>query len=369
MSDYRAQYLNRRHFQGLDGIRCVAILAVLWHHSSPPTPLPIFSRGFFGVDLFFVLSGFLISTLLLREKAAHGRISLKDFWMRRALRLIPAYYLVLFTLLAAYSILKPGSEETASLVAGFPAYALYFSNWVDPHFPNLGPTWSLATEEQFYLVWPLFEAFATPIVSALAIAVGVVINQLINFGLLDSAIEATIGWTPAEHPEILQTTFTPILLGVGLAHALNRQSTHDVVRRIVGFRYAGLIYAAILIALLNIPAPDISGVLRLSLHLSATLFIGSIILAPTGSLTKALEWKPVAFIGAISYGMYLYHMFGLHAASVALQKIGVDASLMKFFAGSAITIAVSAASYIFIEKKFLDLRRKFRPAQTISDDH
>ncbi|MCA8887784.1 MAG: acyltransferase [Parvularculaceae bacterium] len=369
MSDLRAQYLNRRHFQGLDGIRCVAILAVLWHHSSPPTPLPIFSRGFFGVDLFFVLSGFLISTLLLREKAANGRISLKNFWMRRALRLIPAYYLVLFALLAAYSILKPGSEETESLWSGFPAYALYFSNWIDPHFPNLGPTWSLATEEQFYLVWPLFEAFAAPIVSAAAIVVGVIINQLINFGLLDGAIQSMIGWTPAEHPEILQTTFTPILLGVGLAHALDSQSTHNLVRQIVGFRHASIVYAVILIALLNIPASNISGAMRLALHLAATLFIGSIIVAPTSGLTKALEWKPISFVGAISYGMYLYHMFGLHIASVILQKIGVDASVMKFFLGCAITIVASAASYFFYEKRFLDLRRKFRSAQTISDDH
>ena len=86
-----ADYLARKYFVGLDGIRALAIIAVVWHHVwQPQITLPILKRGFVGVDLFFVLSGFLISTLLIREKAKYGRISLKNFWMRRILRLVPA---------------------------------------------------------------------------------------------------------------------------------------------------------------------------------------------------------------------------------------------------------------------------------------
>lgn len=360
------RFSKTRHFLGLDGIRCIAILAVIWHHSSPPKLLPIMGRGFLGVDLFFVLSGFLISTLLLRERAATGKISLKDFWMRRALRLVPAYYAILFSLLAAYLVLKPGAEETRALASGFPVYALYLSNWIDPGAPNLGPTWSLATEEQFYLVWPLFEAFAAPIVSAGAIIGGLIVNQLINFGVLDGAIAAATGLAPGDHPEVLQTTFTPILLGVGLAHLLNRRATFAWLQRIAGFPYAGAVYAALSLALLSMPASDISGALRLSIHLSFALFVAAVMLAPDGAAARLLERRPIAFIGKVSYGIYLYHMFALHAAAVIVGKTGLPPTPSTFIIGAAIAIAVAAASFYLLEKRFLDLRKRFRPVVTIT---
>lgn len=362
MNDAFARFIAARHFPGLDGIRCIAILAVIWHHSLPPQALPMLGRGFLGVDLFFILSGFLISTLLIREKSATGKISLADFWVRRALRLVPAYYALLFALAGAYLVLKPGSDETRALITGFPVYALYLSNWINPGAPNLSPTWSLATEEQFYLVWPLFEAFAAPVASAGAIVIGLVINQLINFGVLDGAVQHVTGWTPQEHPEILQTTFTPILLGVGLAHLLNRKASFDFLRRIAGFRRAGLVFAILCAALLNWPVADISGLPRLSLHFAFALFIASVILRPESAATRFLEWRPVSFVGKISYGIYLYHMFALHAASAITRKLGLAGTPATFLLGAALSIAVAAASFYLLEKRFLDLRKKFRPA-------
>jgi peptidoglycan/LPS O-acetylase OafA/YrhL len=140
------EYLKTRRFRGLDGLRALAIAAVVWHHSEKALPITLASRGFLGVDLFFVLSGFLICTLLLRERSKTGRISLADFWIRRILRLVPAYYCLLLALVIAYLVLKPGDPDTARLVEGLPAYALYYSNWAKPDAVNLGITWSLATE-------------------------------------------------------------------------------------------------------------------------------------------------------------------------------------------------------------------------------
>ncbi len=90
-------YLRRRHFGSLDGLRALCIGAVLWHHSplmDPASPVQLLTRGFTGVDMFFVLSGFLITTLLLREEQATGRISLSAFYWRRALRILPGYLLL-----------------------------------------------------------------------------------------------------------------------------------------------------------------------------------------------------------------------------------------------------------------------------------
>ncbi len=361
MKSEHEAYLQRKHFAGLNGLRAVAIIAVVWHHTAHPEFLPMFLRGFTGVDLFFVLSGFLISTLLIREKAKNGRISLTDFWMRRILRLVPAYYLLLLAMLGVYVLFKPEDPDTQTLVGGFPIYALYLSNWFHPGANNLGITWSLATEEQFYLVWPLFEAFAAPVFATVFWAVALIVNQLINFGVLDPALQSAFGLAPGDHPEILESTFTPILLGVGLAHILNRKNTFDIAQRVAGFRFAPLVFAALLLAILNIPASDISGPVRFLMHIVMTFWIASIVLQPSAKVAKFLDWRPVDFVGAVSYGMYLYHLWCVHIAKVILTKFGLPLMPFEFPLALAGTIFVSAISFYMIEKRFLSLRKKFRP--------
>lgn len=358
-TDYEA-YQSRKHFAGLDGLRAIAIVAVVWHHSEHPDVLPMFARGFAGVDLFFVLSGFLITTLLLREKARNGRISLRDFWARRFLRLMPAYYGMLFGLLGLYLIFKPGDPDTARLVEGFPAYALYLSNWLHVEANNLSITWSLATEEQFYLVWPLVEAFFAPVAAAAFWIVALIINQLINFGVLDPAINAAFGDGAANSREILDATFTPILLGVGLAHLLHRQQGFAFARRIAGFKHAPIVFMGALLVLFNIPAADISGAFRLAMHLLMTVWLAAIVLAPSSAITAALDWRPVAFVGAVSYGMYLYHMWCVHIARILLSKLSLPPVWLEFPLALVITVAVSAVSFYVYEKRFLDLRKRFR---------
>ena len=324
-----SDYLNIRHFDGLNGLRAIAIIAVVWHHATTPAFLPIANRGFIGVDLFFVLSGYLISTLLIREKTKTGAISLKDFWMRRILRLVPAYYLLLFGLLGAYLLLKPGAPETQTFVQGFPVYALYFSNWIDPGANNLSLTWSLATEEQFYLIWPLFEAMAAPIVMVGFWAVALVVNQLINFGVLDAAIAAQFG-ADATSLEILDATFTPILLGVALAHLLSTERSFDRLNTVLGRPASPFVILALLLIVLNIPVGDISGAMRLSIHVLMFLWLASIVLQPQSVLTRALESKWIAYVGIISYGMYLYHMWCIHIARVAISKLGAPQLWLQF---------------------------------------
>ena len=188
-------YLACRYFAGLDGLRCLSITAVVWHHCLPANSSGIATRGFLGVDLFFVLSGYLIVTLLLREKDRKGHISLKDFWLRRILRLVPAYYLALALLMLTYLVFKPNAPATAELLKSLPIYALYLSNWFSPQVPNLGPTWSLATEEQFYLVWPILEVLLSPLAMLIAWITALVLNQLVNVGVFADRLS---------HLEILQ---------------------------------------------------------------------------------------------------------------------------------------------------------------------
>ena len=145
-------YRSKRHFASLDGVRCLSILAVLWHHSPNSGTVPA-TRGFLGVDLFFVLSGFLITTLLLRERDATGTISLRAFYMRRSLRIFPLYYLVLFGQALWLWWKKDGTPVANDFFAIFPYYASYTANWA-PKENLFAHAWSLAVEEQFYIVWP-----------------------------------------------------------------------------------------------------------------------------------------------------------------------------------------------------------------------
>src|ERR1700678_4503377 len=151
---------TRTRAPGLDGVRALAVLAVMGFHEGA-SELP---GGFLGVDIFFVLSGFLITDLLLARYDRLGRLDLKDFWVRRARRLLPPLAVMLVVVTAAATIIEPDQE--ASLRLALLAAATYTSNWYQilhhvSYFgalgapPPLDHLWSLAIEEQFYLIWPL----------------------------------------------------------------------------------------------------------------------------------------------------------------------------------------------------------------------
>src|SRR5690349_17266541 len=147
----------RRHLPVLDGVRCLAITGVVWHHSLP-RPVPGWlGRGHAGVPLFFALSGFLITRLLIAEHRATGHVALGRFWLRRSVRIFPLYYAVLAGFVVWLGLLAP-TEATRHFFSSLPFHASYTSNWfVDyrvPHPVWFGFAWSLATEEQFYVWWP-----------------------------------------------------------------------------------------------------------------------------------------------------------------------------------------------------------------------
>lgn len=152
------------YITGLDGIRALAVLAVLCYHANYPWAL----GGFLGVETFFVLSGYLITSLLMGEWQASGKIDLKNFWLRRARRLLPAIWLLLLSL--PFLAILFARDTLPGLQEDIPAALFYITNWVYifrevPYFeafgrpPLLQQLWSLAVEEQFYLLWPLLLVF------------------------------------------------------------------------------------------------------------------------------------------------------------------------------------------------------------------
>lgn len=354
-------YRNQRYFKSLDGVRFFSILAVVWHHATPPNLPEVFSRGFLGVDMFFVLSGYLIVTLLLREKDRNNqKISLKNFYIRRALRIFPVYFGVLFALSVIYGLLKPEDPDTEKFFSVLPFYLGFVANWSLIHAANLGIYWSLATEEQFYLVWPLLEKICKPKLVLWVLGLFLVFNQAINFAYLDSFFAALYGLDKAPRLEILDATFTPICLGVLLAHALHQQRTFLVLHRLLKHSFSSLLGLVFLLAVITLFSEDVSGLQRLIIQLVMVLWLASLVVREEHILQPLMTFPLVKRLGQISYGMYVYHMMALHVVREVLIRLGVSLDYWLFTLCLVLTVVIAELSFRWYESPILSLSKKYK---------
>jgi len=351
------EFLSRGGFGSLNGIRCLSITAVIWHHTvSGVDWLPITRRGFLGVDMFFVLSGFLIVTLLLRERDRTGQISLKKFYARRALRIFPVYYGLLAVMSVLFGVVSPQGKTAGPFFAELAYYVSYTANWVVLH-SMFAIAWSLAAEEQFYLIWPPIERFARRIAVPLLLIV-IFLNQLVNFGYLDSVLEGRMGLARAEIP-MLQATFTPISLGVLLAHVLHSRAGFERVGWLLSRRWMSPLALALVIALSDTAAVDIAGWTRLSIQVAMAVFLASCVVCENHVLNPMLTLWPVARVGIISYGVYLYHPLARHAAEALVSPTLSRLPLALFVACFLVSVVVADLSYRYYESWFLQMKERF----------
>jgi peptidoglycan/LPS O-acetylase OafA/YrhL len=346
-----ASFLSCKYFSSLDLFRFLAIVGVIWHHTQEGFWwFPASDRGFLGVDFFFVISGFLIVTLLLRERDRNGGISLRQFYLRRSLRIFPIYYAMLGVLTLFFLFIRPQSISARPFFEALPYQASYLSNfWATNTI--LFFTWSLATEEQFYLVWPPVEKWLRGV--AVPVLLGVIAaNQAINLGLLDGVIGGRV-------PElnILQVTFTPICFGVLLAHVLHDERGFDRVSSWLGGRpWTSLVLAGLVVLACNNPLPDIRGWPRLLIQVVMTLLLASCVIREDDWLNRLLGVPAVRRIGVISYGMYLYHQFAAHAARLMVGGEKAAPPFSFFLITLALTCVAAELSFRFYETPFLRLK-------------
>jgi peptidoglycan/LPS O-acetylase OafA/YrhL len=343
---------------GLDGIRAIAVLLVMLFHLSPGAVV----GGFIGVDLFFVVSGFLITSLLLREHAANGRIALSAFWRRRARRLLPALgVLLLVCCTAAYAIRGDvliglgqqvlGAVTFSSNWLFLAASSNYFDSTVPELFRNL---WSLAVEEQFYLIWPLLLVVVlvrlprwVRIASVAALAVG-------------SAVWMAVLWAPEAATRVYygtDTHFFGLALGATLAFAATRWPTAAlewprVARRVLGIAGPVALLGVVAIAVVMNEDAQITfrgGLAAVSL-LSAIVI--ATLLVPGTPLAAVLNWAPLRWIGERSYGLYLWHWPVFILVVAALPTWARDGVMGWLLGGIAlvITVAAAAVSYALVEQ-------------------
>ncbi|WP_299052719.1 acyltransferase family protein [uncultured Nocardioides sp.] len=297
----------------IEGLRGIAVLTVLLYHLGAP----VLSSGFAGVDIFFVISGYLITGLLIREAERSGRVSMLDFYARRARRLLPAASLVLLVTAAAGWWLLPGSTHV-NLGRDVVASTLYVLNWelaarsVDYLAEDAAPSalqhyWSLSVEEQFYVVWPLLillclvlvRRFGLRLRPTLIVAIGGVGVASFGWSVYATAVE------PATAYFVTTTRVWELAVGAGLAIAANRLALagRSVVQVLAWLGAVGIVLGVTVFSG-STPWPGYAAALPV-LGTAALIAAGG-----TGHSTlpgRALSWRPLVWIGGLSYATYLWH--------------------------------------------------------------
>ncbi len=368
---------------GLDGIRGLAALAVVVYHAGASW-LP---AGFLGVDVFFVVSGFLITSLLIAEREREDRIDLVEFWLRRARRLLPALALVLIATTCYAAVMLP--DGLAQHLREALAAAVYVTNWDQilrgvSYFEmferpsQLRHLWSLAVEEQFYIVWPVAFGLGARVLRLRwlwCVVVGVAALSVVWMAIL---------FTPGDEPSRVYfgsdaRAFT-ILIGVAAAFVWRPWRWTGAAAGVGRGAALGYLLDALAVAALI----GIGAIMAVGRHWSewmypwgllatsgAAMALVACVIRPGSLIGRGLEMAPLRWLGERSYSIYLWHWpallalqweFGLVPNSVAIVAVG-----------SAVTLALSELSYRLVESPmrradFWDLERmrgRLAGAQTL----
>lgn len=347
------RYLRTQHFPSLDGLRGVAILPVIWHHATPRPLDGIAGKGAVGVDLFFALSGFLITTLLLREKRARQGVRLGAFYVRRALRIFPLYYLVLLGYVAHALSLPSTSAMVQHFWLSLPYHASYTANWfVDyrvPHDVMFAFSWSLCVEEQFYWLWPMTVALLPQRrLAALAMGFALSLDLLAEHGAFGPLLP------PGSLALRIVTSFAaPIGFGSLVALLLDAAPGFELCRRLLGARSAApLLLGACLLLL----AVRVTPYWLLSICLAG--LVGAVALRSDHGLSWLLDRPSLRWLGTLSYAAYLLHVTALGLVR-RLEPSWHEHAALVFAAGLPLTLLLALVAHFAVERPLLALRRRW----------
>jgi peptidoglycan/LPS O-acetylase OafA/YrhL len=361
----------RVYFPELDGLRSIAFLSVfLFHHGvswgvlahtfGHTTERAFRENGWVGVQLFFILSGYLITTLLLTEEARFGRIDLRAFWIRRACRIWPLYYLCV---LIGFFVIpwidgylgSPGYRQ--QLAKQLPAFLLFLGNWSlalrgpPPNF-EIGILWSVCVEEQFYLAIPLLLAWVRP-----RFRVGVVLGLMAGA----IAVRALLARDPSVHQMMIQyNTFAQldtILSGVLLALLLGVNPKGSPVGRWARWLQWPL-YAVMIWGLTSRQlAQEFPSRRTWDFVAIWVCGMGLVAVAVTvrGRLSAILSSTILVWLGKISYGLYMYHEVAIWIKPKVARRLPwfPNEDALMGIGTLALTILLAAVSYYAFERPFL----------------
>ena len=357
-----------RFFGSLDGLRALSILGVLWTHVWYVSGLeyynrlqhyPVLKMGAFGVDAFFGISGFLITTLLLRERSKNGTISLRDFYLRRSLRIWPLYYATLGIYVLLVIFLQRGMGRDRVFFHFLPGYLTFTYTWFAGWAASgavFNFAWSLSVEEQFYVVWALVLRILRGLLPTFVMILMIFLRLSVHFNVLQNFIlKDSLPWRIAAGVSV------PICLGAILAQILHSEKGFRILRPILGSKWAAPFWLLMLLASLIARQPFWQ---MIQWFLVAAV-VGSCVIREDNALAPFLRFRPFAYIGVVSYGMYLLNTLVLDVINPVMNRIGLRHPLLKFPVFVAATVLVAGISYRFFETPFLRLKERFSKVREV----
>jgi len=315
----------------LDGLRGIAIALVLLGHARLPG---LHAASTVGVTLFFVLSGFLITTLLLEERERTGRIDAVAFYKRRARRLLPALVVFLAVIAVVLAVTGYGDRIVGSIAPPL----LYYANWVlatGGELPLLSHTWSLSVEEQFYIVWPLL------LIGLLIVAAP---RRLAAIMLTVAALITVLRlvlWESESIERIARATDTradALLIGCAVAFFFAIRG-----RSLSKWSLAGGVFMLIVPSTLEV------GIIRYGMGLTIAAAGGALLVALAASRgSRLLEWRPLVWLGSISYSLYLWQ-----TPAIILARDSIEPGAFGAATGIVIAVGLAVLSRRYVEMPFL----------------
>lgn len=351
-------YKNLKYFNNLDGLRGVSIFMVVLHH------VTLFNNEYIkqfqlngnkGVWLFFIISGFLISTLLLREHDRKGKINLKNFLIRRGLRLYPLYYgmLSLYFLLlnVPYFVEKlKFAQKQALFNDKLLSYIFYFSNF-NSHSESLAPfyfSWSLSAEEQFYLLFSIALYFLKTKVLVRFLPI-LLILKLAFFYL-------PLNFTPFGKSMLLPLDLG-IMFGVSLGFILHYERSWKIFSGVLKSKFLfilSVVGAFYILFTKEITFPQETFFFLLILFM--TYIFGHLLLSGRNSF---FESKLVNYIGRISYGIYMYNLLVIRVVQKLMSKLGIVSGLVELVLTCILTFMIAHFSFKYFEAYFNNMKSRF----------
>src|SRR5579859_4286589 len=358
----------------LDVLRFFAFLGVFIFHAAPRTMdfydragyphwlssflIPTFGAGAYGVDLFFALSAYLITSLLLRERAATGALDLRGFYVRRILRIWPLY-LAFVAFAAVFAALVPGQHLPIKYVVG---YSLLAGNWIYAFYglpaSFATPLWTVSIEEQFYLAWPLALRKASVRTMA-AIALGLLV--------IANAWRVWLAVTAAPVERLEYNTFTrldPIAFGILIALFGDKLPSFTRLQRVMSLCSGVAMWVAVYAFTITSPMLKFTTWQMAVGHPFTAMAGAAVLLSVLGSQHGFLRNTTLLYLGKISYGLYVLHEFA-HFCAMRMVPASTPPGVMgQSLVGLALTVALAAASYRWLESPFLRLKERFAHVQS-----
>ena len=364
--------MSRRiiYFPGLNGLRFLSALAVIITHVELMQDklglenlwdnLLIHNLGVIGVSFFFVLSGFLITFLMIEEKKSFNSFSVKSFYLRRIFRIWPLYFLILilgFFILPNITYIPFFSENLEfNFSPNLIIYLFILPNIalsIFPAVPLIGQSWSIGVEEQFYLIWPIIFKFFKNFNLILLMKL-LLLFVFMKFVVLLFSLQIDSYWLLVVKKNLAMLKFENMIIGAMGAVILIRKDKY--IRYVFNNIALFISITGVFFSLYIIP-----DYLRDGLHILHALFFIIVILNVSSNPKSflKLENRFFNFLGRISYGIYMYHLIIIYFTIKMLMIYEIYSKLLLYTISILITCIVSYISYIIFEKRFLNLKKKF----------